>query len=163
MIKTCIWRAWILPCSIGSNAMQGHVKLDIRSNNQWKENAFFIPKPPGIGACSFVRDNIPGFMGVVFKQTTKNITRPCRVDPVSWSSGWKLHGQGKMHSWFNPILFYLRLYLKFRVFSNIMLRKNVTDCLELVLSFPGFGLGWNFRRVEKHGVLINLTSNQRVI
>ncbi|XP_052130157.1 uncharacterized protein LOC127751120 isoform X1 [Frankliniella occidentalis] len=39
--------------------------LDIRSNNQWKENAFVFSYKKNV--CRAIRDNIPGFTSVFFK------------------------------------------------------------------------------------------------
>lgn len=65
-------------CRCALLGSQGKVVLDVRSNNQWKENAFVFSIP---GACSASREHIPDMFRVAFG--VRHRTGKCTVPPVS--------------------------------------------------------------------------------
>ncbi|XP_034236947.1 uncharacterized protein LOC117642645 [Thrips palmi] len=69
----------------------GRARMDVRSNNQWKENAFVF-KLPG-GACSILRGNIPSLFRILYNGVAADPKSPCRIpkgtyefedEPVDW-------------------------------------------------------------------------------
>ncbi|XP_052129810.1 uncharacterized protein LOC113205631 isoform X2 [Frankliniella occidentalis] len=60
------------------DSLWGRANMGVRSNNQWKENAF-------VGyfknsACRHLRENIPGFFNAAFKQSTQT-KGVCSIKP----------------------------------------------------------------------------------
>ncbi|XP_052130795.1 uncharacterized protein LOC127751367 isoform X2 [Frankliniella occidentalis] len=68
------------------------VNLDVRNNNQWKENAFIFDFKDK--ACSMISSHIPGFYHVVFDKDGKAPKSPCIIpagvyvvnqEPIDWT------------------------------------------------------------------------------
>lgn len=71
---------------------QMKITLAVRSNNQWKKNAFVFNSPHG--ACSFGRANLPGMMEASVGMDTTS-RKPCLIPEVSaMSASWN---EGEIH------------------------------------------------------------------
>ncbi|XP_034239136.1 uncharacterized protein LOC117644059 [Thrips palmi] len=55
-----------------------NILMDVRSNNQWKQNAFVFKFPNG--ACTTIKKQIPEFWNVIFKLPRSDKT-PCSIPP----------------------------------------------------------------------------------
>lgn len=83
---------------------QGHATLAVRSNNEWKENAFVFNLPGG--ACSIVREHIPSFFSIVteYQPDIRDKRVPCVFKPVRATAGGQIYQPDTCQKFFLHLL-----------------------------------------------------------